>query len=53
MTTAMNKRKVFSTGGEPKVIRQTKNGHKKGDMSGIWTHKSCDPNKWQKLNQNC
>ena len=52
MIMAMNKRKVLSTGRKAKVIRQTKNGKKKGDMSGIWTHKFCDPNNWQKLNQN-
>jgi hypothetical protein len=53
MTMAMNKRKILSTGGNGKVIRQTKNGKKKGDVSGIWTHKFYDPNNWQKLNQNC
>jgi len=38
----MNKRKVLSTRENAKVIRQTKNRKKKGDMSGIWTHKFYD-----------
>jgi len=33
--------------------KNCKKEKKKGDVSGIWTYKSCDPNNWQKLNKNC